>query len=335
MKGRDALREMLSGGSKPAATTTGVVTPKRAAGAIRAMSAELQELSDEAAAARSLRQTLAAGEQVVEIDPADVEASFVADRISTERDPGFEELKASIAANGQQVPILVRPHPEQRTRYQIAYGRRRLRATRDLGMPVKAIIRHLSDRDLVIAQAQENWPRLDLSFIERALFAANLNAHGFDRDTITTALDVDKPELSRLLTVADAVTAPLIIAIGPAPKIGRPRWLALVQRITQAGAKARAEKVVASDAFKTAGTDARFNLVLSALAPPSAKSAQKVAVSTAAGCRVAWLERTRNGFRLFSDEPAFASFIENRLPDLLHEFETAASMSADRQKGGS
>jgi ParB family transcriptional regulator, chromosome partitioning protein len=334
MKGRDALREMLSGGSKPVATTTAVVPPKRA-GAIRAMSAELQELSDEAAAARSLRQTLAAGEQVVEINPADVEASFIADRISTERDPGFEELKASIAGNGQQVPILVRPHPDQKTRYQIAYGRRRLRAARDLGIPVKAIVRPLSDRDLVIAQAQENWPRLDLSFIERALFAANLSAHGFDRETITTALDVDKPELSRLLTVADAVTAPLIVAIGPAPKIGRPRWLALVERITQAGGKARAEKVVTSDAFKTADTDARFNLVLSALAPPPAKADQKVAISTAAGRRVAWLERTRNGFRLFSNEPAFASFFENRLPDLLREFETAASISADSQKGGS
>jgi ParB family chromosome partitioning protein len=91
---------------------------------------------------------------------------------------------------------------------------------------------------------------------------------------------------------------------------------------------------VRSDAFKTADTDARFNLVLSALTPLPGKTEQKVAISTATGRRVAWLERTRKGFRLFSDEPAFASFLENRLPALLSEFEKAALITANSEKGG-
>ena len=55
MKGRDALREMLNNKTGDVAA----VPPKRASGAVRAMSLELQHLSEEASTARALRQTLA------------------------------------------------------------------------------------------------------------------------------------------------------------------------------------------------------------------------------------------------------------------------------------
>jgi ParB family chromosome partitioning protein len=330
MKGRDALREMMNNKTGEVAA----VPPKRTSGAVRAMSLELQHLSEEASAARALRQTLASREPIVELAPSDIDPSPVADRIPTDRDPGFEELKQAIADKGQQVPILVRPHPERNGRYQIAYGRRRLRAALELGKLVRAIVKKLSDTELIIAQAQENGPRADLSFIERALFAANLNTHGLDRDTITTALGVDKPELSRLLTVATTITPTLISAIGPAPKIGRPRWLLFAERCAEGDAVARAQQAIASDRFKTADTNTRFNLALTAITNTTTAASQKTAINTDSGQRVAWLERTKKGVRISSDQPAFTVFLEQRLPDLLREFEAAEARTANEEKGG-
>jgi ParB family chromosome partitioning protein len=189
--------------------------------------------------------------------------------------------------------------------------------------------------ELVVAQAQENGPRADLSFIEKALFAANLNAHGFDRDTITMALGVDKPELSRLLTVANTVTPALISAIGPAPKVGRPRWLLLAERCEGSDAAARAQNATLTEKFRRADTNARFNIVLIALSDAAAPSDRKTALNTGKGQRVAWVERTKKGIRLSSDEPAFAAFLQQRLPTLLEEFESAeAHDDSSQEKGG-
>uniref|UniRef100_UPI001D0E2864 ParB/RepB/Spo0J family partition protein n=1 Tax=Klebsiella pneumoniae TaxID=573 RepID=UPI001D0E2864 len=77
------------------------------------------------------------------------------------------------------MPILVRPHPTIDGRYQVAYGHRRLVAVRQLGFKVKAVIRELSDDQLVVSQGQENNARTNLSYIERALFASRLEDRSF------------------------------------------------------------------------------------------------------------------------------------------------------------
>jgi ParB family transcriptional regulator, chromosome partitioning protein len=329
MKGRDALREML--GSTP--TETHAVLPRRSSGAIRAMSLELQQLSEDAAAAKSLRERLADSEPVVEIAPSVIDPSPVSDRIAVDRDLAFEELKAAIAENGQQVPILVRPHPETTGRYQIAYGRRRLRAALELGKGVKAVVRRLTDRELVIAQAQENGNRADLSFIERALFAANLDGSGFDRDTITAALRIDKPELSRLLTVATTLTPSLIAAIGPAPKVGRPRWLSLAERCADVVSMAAATRASFSDEFAKADTNTRFGLVVRALDQSGTTPELRSALKQENGHRLAWLERSKRGVRISIDDASFAAFLEQKLPSLVRDFESAkTNLSQTRRK---
>ena len=262
MKGRDALREMLAEEKPKLPNASAPVA--RPAGAVKAMNLGLQRLSDEASAAKSLRATLAGAEHVIEIAPSEIEFSFVRDRLPVESDQSFASLKAQIAAQGQQVPILVRPHPEDPRRYQVAYGHRRLRAAAELGRPVKAIVRKLTDDELVIAQGQENGERRDLSFIERALFASVLEKRDFDRNTITAALGVDKPELSRLLGVVAAIDAEIIQAIGPAPKVGRPRWLTLAAKASDPEAAKTAKRVVAADGFAAIETNARFAAVYSA-----------------------------------------------------------------------
>jgi ParB family chromosome partitioning protein len=138
-------------------------------------------------------------------------------------------LVQSIAENGQEVPILVRRHPNDEDRYQIAYGHRRLQAVKLLGLKVQAIVRKLDDTDVVIAQGIENSARRNLSYIERAVFALNLELKGFERPVIMKALSTDKTELSKLISVAKAIPAEIVRSVGAAPGIGRRRWMALAQ----------------------------------------------------------------------------------------------------------
>ena len=126
---------------------------------------------------------------VQEIDPAQIEDTGVKDRLG-DLDGDIADLRDSIARHGQQVPILLRPHPTLSGRYQVVYGRRRLAAIRGLGTPVKALIRTLSDEEAVLAQGQENNFRKDPSFIEKALFAGDLEEAGYDARVIQDALNV-------------------------------------------------------------------------------------------------------------------------------------------------
>ena len=116
---------------------------------------------------------------------------------------------------------------------------------RELGRPVKAVVRDLSDDDLVIAQGQENNARRDLSFIEKATFAMTLEERGFNREkTIVPALSVDKTELSRLISIARTVPPSIIAAIGPAPKAGRGRWVDLAARLDVPKAVEKAQRLI-------------------------------------------------------------------------------------------
>lgn len=175
------------------------------------------------ARADDIERRLSEGQAVIELDPAFVEPSFVRDRM-----PGdITGLIASIRDQGQQVPILVRPHPTESGRYQVAFGHRRLRAVQDLGQQVKAIVRSLTDEELVIAQGQENNEREDLSYIEKSRFAHYLKER-FPREIIISAMSLDKAEISRMFAIIDQLPAELIDAIGPAQVLadeaGRSWW---------------------------------------------------------------------------------------------------------------
>ena len=96
----------------------------------------------------------------------------------------------------------------------------------------------MTDIELITAQGLENSQRGNLSYIERAVFAARLEDRGFARTVIIDALATDKTELSKLISVARAVPESVIDAIGPAPKAGRRRWLAFVDLLQNPGAGA-------------------------------------------------------------------------------------------------
>lgn len=274
---KNRLRSLLSGNAPPEAdgqvpaqppatapaSSDAAPPPKRAtSAAVKAMGLTLGSLSQEAQEAGKLRELLAAGEHVVELDPNLLERSPFLDRLSdgARNDEDFETLKASMAEHGQQVPVLVRPHPDPdkaaRGIYQLAYGHRRAQAARALGHPVRAVVRRLDDAALALAQGKENAERRALSFIERAFFAKALLDHGFDRATAQAALAVHKSEMSRLLQVTEKVPLDIVQAIGPAPKAGRPRWMELGELLSADRGVARHE--IGMRHFRDADSDARF-----------------------------------------------------------------------------
>lgn len=262
-------------------TQPGSLSGRTSSGAVRTMGLTLSSISREMEEARALREALENGERILALDPAKVDASFVSDRLSEEDrdDPDFLQLVESMREAGQQVPILVRPHGETPDRYQVAYGHRRLKAARRLGLPIRAIVRSLSDDELVLAQGKENAERRNLSFIERAVFARSLEDRGFDRKLICEALAVQKSELSRLLQVADAVPVRFIRAIGPAPKAGRERWMALGE-IFLNGNGAEIEKAddeATSERFRAADSDTRFQMLFERALPVRLRKSVKEA----------------------------------------------------------
>lgn len=212
MARKDVLKGLLEAQpATPASADVAPVPPRANRGAIGAVSRSIAEIK-----ARS----------VIEIDPLLIDEGGMQDRLETD-DDADAGLRNSIAEYGQQVPVLVRPHPEREGRFQIVYGRRRVLAMRDLGQTVKALVRDLDDRELILAQGQENTARRDLSFIEKANFAKQLQDSGYDRKVICDALSVDKTLLSRMLSVAERIPREIITGIGTAPSVGRDRWLGL------------------------------------------------------------------------------------------------------------
>lgn len=293
-------------------------------GAISAMGASLAQLSETARTAARLQEQISAGDRVLEIDPADVDASPVSDRLTLDVDPTFDALVTSMKESGQQVPILVRPHPTQPGRYQAAYGHRRLRAASRLGVRIKAVVRSLNDADLVVAQGKENLERRDLSFIERAWFARRLEEHGFDRSVVIAALSCDKADVSRYVTMAHAIPEAIAVWVGPAPKAGRARWTELAQKLQQAGAVATAEALIGRAECAALDSDQRFTKLLLALRPAAEqKKAREVWVARD-GRKIARVERDSEKLVLAFDEkvaPAFGEYVLRELDSLLSAYE--------------
>jgi ParB family chromosome partitioning protein len=283
-----------------------------------------------------LRQVLAGGAAVVEIDPALLDPSPVRDRFTGKDAEPLDLLKGSIATNGQEVPILVRQHPSAPGRYQIAYGHRRVRALRELGLAVKAVVKKLSDRELVVAQGIENSARQDLSFIERAVFAMRLEDAGHDRSAIQEALSVDRAETSKLVSVARSIPEDLILAIGRAPRVGRGRWQALADAAKNSDIVRKMRASIKDPGFFDNDSDTRFVRLLSVVTTKSeiAKE-QHWLVAAPTGHQVARVTQSANELKISVDRKAnagFAAFLIDQLPCLFEAHQRTSSLGHQEEQ---
>lgn len=324
-KRTQSIRSLFaSGADQPISEDTRQPVQRVASGAVRSLKDTFSEVERDY---EELKQQVADGALPVDLDPALIDPSPFADRFADQDRAAVEALKTSIRDHGQEIPILVRKHPSEPNRYQVAYGHRRVRAASELGRPVKAYIRRLDDDRLVVAQGIENSAREDLTFIERAFFALKLEESGFQRTLVQTALSVDRQEVYKLVSVARSVPKWLVDSIGRAPKIGRPRWQELAECLKHADAEKNVRKVTEDASFLRRDTDDRFVVVLRAAkaedkktsaflpGPLVAKSPDGVEIATLAvsgkHCKIQ-MNRDR--------DEAFAKFVMDRLPDLYASF---------------
>ncbi|NHN93520.1 plasmid partitioning protein RepB [Acetobacter sicerae] len=296
-------------------------------GALGSVARSLGDLKAKANEAEKLEEKLRDGTHVIEIDPSIVDPSFLPDRLAVSDDT-FQSLRSAIAERGQLSPILVRPSQSTSGRYQVAFGHRRWRACLELGIPVKAVVKDLSDADLLIAQGQENSQRTDLSFLERALFATKLEAQGYGRDVAMAALGVDKTELSRLISVARALSDEIVAFLGRCSTIGRKRWLEFADALKSPGGQKRCIKFVQETSEHFSDDEKRFKAALSAAV--GSKTSPAIGVEEEA---LLWespgkdvLVKAEIGIRkgkidIRSEKSTeFVSFLLEKLPQLYSEF---------------
>lgn len=255
-----------------------VRAPRYAKGAIGAVSQSIADLKSRS---------------VVELDPHAIVEGGLRDRVEHD-EVEHTRLMESIREYGQQVPVLVRPDPENPDRYRIVYGRRRVLALRDLGLPVKAMIRDLDDRAAILAQGQENSARRDLSFVEKANFARQMVDAGYDRKVIADALTTDKTLISRLLQVAEAIPVEIIEHIGAAPSVGRDRWLGFATRWSDQGIETDLG-IDMLEAFAFDKSDDRFDALFNWLEKRAPQSAAASPAPSRAKAAPQGHKRTLNG----------------------------------------
>lgn len=328
-KRTQSIRSLFSPHPDDETPVEAAATPPRvASGAVRTLQ---ESFSDAERDYQQLRDKLATGSISIDIDPKVIDPSPFPDRFEEQDPESFEAFKRSIAEHGQEVPILVRPHPRSPGRYQSAYGHRRLRAVRELGMPVKAYVRELTDEDLVVVQGIENSAREDPTFIERATFAFKIEEAGFQRSVTQLALSVDRAEVSRLIAIARSVPADVVDAIGRAPRAGRGRWQALADLLVDTRAMSRVREAMADPGFRMRHTDDRFSVLLAAAkadGDAAAGPGDDFVIRSSKGSEIARMTRSTKQCRIQFDRQeneAFATFLARKLPELYEIFETERS----------
>lgn len=312
----------------PTVTASRPATSGSMSGAVKSMQQSFSAVEEEN---ERLRAQLQSGASAIDLDPAHIIPAFVRDRMDFEDNPEFAGFVEGIRREGQKLPILVRPLTDRPGFYQIAYGHRRHRACQILGINVRAIVTPLTDEELVVAQGIENAERENPSFIEQALYAAELKKRGFARETIARALGRNEDKglgyISMLTATASALPEALVRKIGPAPAIGRPKWEKLSSFFKDqklpTDANSAVNGLVGSEKFQSLASDERFVAVLRVLDRPSRSAAEQTGEIDLGQGVVVTTRRTPKAMQIsipYASAPGLSTWLIERLPALMEEF---------------
>lgn len=137
----------------------------------------------------------------------------------------FKQLKEEIrSAGGNVQPVKVRPHPTQAGRYEVVFGHRRLRACRELGIPVKAMVAKASDQELFIDMDRENRSREDLRPFEQGLMYQRAIKEGLfaSQNELAQAVGVSQGNVSTAIRLANLPAK--VLGAFPSPLDIQYRW---------------------------------------------------------------------------------------------------------------
>jgi len=250
--------------------------------------------------------------------PTDRIDGFTAVNSEDESD-GFEALKTSILEDGQQVPILLR-RSQTEGRFEAIYGRRRLRVCRDLGIKVKANVQDVDDATALLAKGLENAARRNLSFYEKARFAAAIQEAGHSSAVARKVLSVSASGLSHLTKITEHVPRDLGDLIGAAPKSGRPKWTQLAEDLSagKLSATGAISFVNALDAKKI-NSDARLDLLLAEFSRRDARQGNPLELHPVTGVTI----KSGRGqialiVRRAGESAGFAAWLDTHLEDIIN-----------------
>ena len=259
-----------------------------------------------------------------EIDPTLIDDWGPVDRLeeftavnSDDDADSYESLLESIRTGGQQVPILVRQSKDQ-GRYQAIYGRRRLRACRDLGIKVRANVQDLDDATALLAKGLENAARRNLSFYEKARFAGAIREAGHDSATVRKVLNLSRSGHSHLTKITDHVPVNVGDEIGAAPKSGRPKWTGLAE-LFAAGKLTEAQALKTLKNTPSRNSDERLDALLREGAKRGTRqSSQKQEATPFEGVTIKSGNASVSlSVRKSGSNAAFATWLDENLEDII------------------
>ncbi len=166
----------------------------------------------------------------------------------------LDELAASIKRNGIVQPVLLRPHPEYESRFQLVAGERRWRAAQLAKThEVPAIIRDLNTAECYEIALVENIQRSDLSVIEEAQgYQKLLDTNRYTQEQLSGIVGKSRSHVAnilRLLLLPGSVQTLLLegkITMGQArPLVGHQNSEMLAKTIMMKGLSARQAEVLA------------------------------------------------------------------------------------------
>ena len=267
----------------------------------RLMQRVSQNLTDENQVLRDQLSAWEGADAVRFVDPSVVRMSVFANRLDValnDNDPEFRALCEEIEqTKGNVVAVLVRPlvvGAESPFEFELAYGHRRWAACRKLGYPLRAIIRAMSDQDLVLAMDAENRQREDLSpyeygreyklWLDQKIFRSLAE--------VASKIGRTKQLVSRYVQLAD-LPRPILAAFGDPRKISL-RWVAALRdAITQneAAVLRTAQSIV--DAGKPMPASEVFAALIDSVLV--GRQTRLTAISASDGSQLGSMRRAKNG----------------------------------------
>jgi ParB family chromosome partitioning protein len=113
----------------------------------------------------------------------------------------LQELASSIAQSGVMQPVIVRPCPDERGKYELVAGERRWRAAGMAGLSgIPAIIREISDKSALELGLIENVQRQDLNPLEEAAgYQQLIDAFHYTQDELSDIIGKSRSHIANLL----------------------------------------------------------------------------------------------------------------------------------------